>query len=567
MKCVSRCLTLSVLALSGCGEPPDAIVAEVGEDAIRTSSLRDLVSTLPPGQRTDKTGDEARRHYLQILVDGRLLVLEARNRGIDTTQAVDKAVREAVDEKVRALYGSKMPAGAPVTEEEMRQFFEREGFGEERELSRIVARDRATIDRLVEKLGTGEHFEELARDHSIDRMTAQQGGRFGYVTRPGLDMHPALARLGIPPSLFQSLAEGEVSVPIPAARGAWQVVRFTDSRPAEFEKFAGLIKKKMSRQRRLWAHEEHLEVLEKKYGVRLDRTGLTELMEGHRAQNHGALAASSTPLYHYEGGMVTVGEANESLRAFNLRGAFADTEEAGNVVRRYVLGPHLIRLAAMDDGLYDTPDIRKFRKQKREGVLAETVRSHSITDTEVTEEEIRHYYDANPDLFRAEDYVHIEELLLPSKAEAAEIRDRIAAGETFTELAAHSLRPDPQGDARFHLHPKHRQVYPRLFSAIETATDGAVTGPFEVKGGYTVFRVLERVPKSRQPYDQVHPRARALRLRLRQREKFDDLISQLREKYGTQVVVHAAKLTEALPDSLLHGRRTGVAGPNPGPNR
>ena len=237
----------------------------------------------------------------------------------------------------------------------------------------------------------------------------------------------------------------------------------------------------------------------------------------------------------------------------NLRGAFADTAEAENVVRKYVLGRHLIRLAAMDDGLYDTPEIRKFREQKRDGVLAEKVRSLSIAGTEVTEEEIRQYYDANPELFQAEEYVHIEELLLPSKAKAAEIKARIAAGETFTGLAAHSLRPDPQGDARFHLHPKHRQVYPRLVSAIEAATDGAVSGPFEVKGGYTVFRVLERVPESRQPYDQVRPRARALRLRLRQGKEFDELIFQLREKYRTQVVVHAAKLTEALPDSLLQG--------------
>ena len=321
MKCVSRCLTLSVLALSGCGEPPDAIVAEVGEDAIRTSSLRDLVSALPPVQRTDKTGDEARQHYLQILVDGRLLILEARNRGIDTTRAVEKAVGEAVDEQVRALYRSKMPTGAPVTEEEMRRFFEREGFDEERELSRIVARDRDTIDRLVEKLDSGEPFEEVARLHSIDRMTAQHGGRFGFVTRPGLEMHPALVGLRIPPSLFQSLAEGEVSVPVPAAGGTWQVVRFTDSRPAEFEKFAGLIKKEMTRQRRLWAREEHLEVLEKTYRARLDRTGLTELMEGRRARNHDALAAGSTPLYHYEGGMVTVAEANELLRAFKPQGS------------------------------------------------------------------------------------------------------------------------------------------------------------------------------------------------------------------------------------------------------
>ncbi len=551
MKLLSGCFTLSVFAFSGCGEPPDAIVADVGEEVIRASSLLDLVAALLPGQRTDKTGDEARRHYLQILVDGRLLILEARNRGIDTTQAVEKAVREAVDEKVRALYRSKMPAGAPVTEAEMRQFFEREEFDKERELSRIVAPDRASMDRLVEKLKSGEPFEEVARFHSIDRQTAQQGGKLGYVTRPALDMHPVLAKLRIPPDLFQSLAEGEVSVPVPTTGGTWQVVRFTDSRPAEFEKFAGLIKKQMSKQRRLWAYEEHLEVLENTYRVRLDWTGLTELMESYRARNPGALAASSTPLYHYDRGMVTVAEANEALRAFNLRGAFADTAEAEHVVRSYVMGPRLIELAAMDEGLYETPDIRRFRKQKREAVLAEQIRSLAIADIEVTEEEIRQYYDANPELFRDEGYAHVEELLLPSKAAAAKIRARIASGETFTDLAANGLRPDPHGDAKFHLHPKHRRVYPKLWAAIEAATDGELTGPVEVKGGYTLFRVLERVPESKQPYAQAHPRARTLQLRLRQGEEFEELISRLREKYRTQVVVHVERLTVALPDSLL----------------
>ena len=554
MKCLSRCLTMSVIALSGCGEPRDAIVAEVGEYAIRASSLRNLVAAVLPGQRTDKAGDEARRHYLQILVDGRLLVLEAYNRGIDTTQAVEKAVRKAVDEKARALYRSKMPPGAPVTEAEVREFFEREEFDEERELSRIVAPDRSAIDTVVEKLESGEPFEEVARAHSIDERTAQQGGRLGYVTLPALDTYPALTRLQIPPDLFQSLADGEVSAPVPAIRGAWQVVRFTDTRPAEFEKFAVLIEKKLNKQRRLWAHDEHLELLGNTYRARLDRAGLRELMEAYRRRDPGALAASSTPLCHHDQGIITVAEADEVLGAFNLRRAFADSAEADYVIRSYVLGPRLIELAAADEGLYDTPDIREFRKRKRDEVLAEEVRSPALVDIEVSEEEIRQYYDANPGIFRVEGHAQVEELLLPSKAAATEIRARIASGETFTDLVAHSLRPDAQElDAQFHFHRQDRQVYPKLVSAIEAATDGAVTGPVEVEGGYTVFRVLERMPESVQPYAQARRRARGLWLRQRQAEEFDELILQLREKYRTQVVVHSEELTEALPDSLLQG--------------
>ena len=70
-----------------------------------------------------------------------------------------------------------------------------------------------------------------------------------------------------------------------------------------------------------------------------------------------------------------------------------------------VLYPRLIGLAAADEGLYDTPDIRAFRKWKRDEVLADQVRSLAVADIEVSEEEIRQRYDANPGSFRLEGHV------------------------------------------------------------------------------------------------------------------------------------------------------------------
>jgi parvulin-like peptidyl-prolyl isomerase len=219
-----------------------------------------------------------------------------------------------------------------------------------------------------------------------------------------------------------------------------------------------------------------------------------------------------------------------------------------------VLYPRLIGLAAADEGLYDTPDIRAFRKWKRDEVLADQVRSLAVADIEVSEEEIRQRYDANPGSFRLEGHVRIEELLLPSEAVATEIRDRIVAGEKFTDLVAHSLRGDARKKgAQFHFHRHEKRAYPRLMAAIEEASDGVVTGPVEVEGGYSVFRVLERVPTAKEPYALARPRARALVLRQRQAEAFDELILQLREKYRKQVVVHWGELTAALPDSVVQG--------------
>ena len=549
MKGLSWCSGLFFLALIGCSEPPDTIVAEVGEYPITASSARNFVAGLQPTDRTTLAGDEARRHYLQILVDGRLLVLEGRNRGIDTTQAVEKAVRKAVNEKVRAEFRSTLPAAAPITEAEVRQHFEQEGFDRKREVARIVTSDRASLNAVLEKLESGQRFEEVARGHSVDENTAQRGGRLGRVGGA------RLARLRIPVDLFKSLADGEVSGPIPAVGSAWQVIRFTDTVPVEFSEFAESIAKKMNTERQLEALEKHLEVLASTYHARLDDDGLTEMMEAYRAGDAGVLAES--PLFHHDGGMVTVADANGAITELGLRRAFARRAPAEGVARVRVLYPHLIELEAAKAGLFDTAEIGDFRSEKRDEVIAEEVRRLALEEIELTEEEIRQSYDGNPGVFRIEAYVHLAELLLPSAATAAEMRERIVAGEEISELADQSLRRDAQRvNAHFHFHRQDRQVVPKLMAAVDAASEGVLTGPVAVEGGYSVFRVLERVPAATTPYAEARQRARTLALRQRQGQAFHELLLRLREKYATQAVVHSEELTAALPDSILQSQRS-----------
>ena len=542
MKRFSWCLF--VMALGGCGEPQDAVVAEVGEYAITASSVRNLVTALRPEQRINKTGNEARQHYLQILVDGRLLVLEARSRGIDTTQAVQKAVQKAVNERVRSQYRSTLPAVVPPTEAEVRQRFEQGGFDTRRSVARIVTPDRASLIAALEKLDSGQTFEEVARARSVDQTSAQQGGRLGYVdgTR--------LARTRIPVDLFKALADGEVSGPIPAAGSAWQVIRFADTVPVEFSEFAGSIARNMRKERHAEAQEKHLEVLANTYHARLNEDGLTEMMEAYRAGDAGVLGSS--PLFHHDRGIVTVAEADDAVTDLGLRRAFSSRTSAEQVARQVVLYLHLLELEAAAAGLFDTAEIGEFRKRKRDEVAAAEVRRLDLEEIELSEEEIRQCYDDNPGVFRIEGYAHIEELVLPSEAAAAEIRERIVAGEEFSELADQSLRSDAlRNNARFHFHRQDKQVIPKLMAAIDAASEGVLTGPVAVKGGYSVFRLLERVSESITPYAEARPRARALALRQRQPEAFHQLLLRLREKYGAQVVVNGRELTEALPDSIL----------------
>ena len=78
-------LSFTFLGMCACGEDPDAlVVAQVGSRQVTQVQLRTSVDALPDGYRSELQGQEARRHYLQSLVDENLMWLEIESRGLDT---------------------------------------------------------------------------------------------------------------------------------------------------------------------------------------------------------------------------------------------------------------------------------------------------------------------------------------------------------------------------------------------------------------------------------------------------------------------------------------------------
>ncbi|MBI2504102.1 MAG: peptidyl-prolyl cis-trans isomerase [Candidatus Latescibacteria bacterium] len=550
------CLGLGSL-VAGCGSPQDAVVAQVGQHQITAASLRAFVEQLPVGLRSQQTGEAARQHYLQALIDRRLLLMEARGRGLDTTAAVREAVREAVDARARTLYRAReiLPK-AKVPEEEVRRYFSAEGFDRERRLNAILVKTREEIDAVLKELRAGRSFAEVARAHSLDERSAKQGGELGFI---GRDM---ALRLYIPLEVFASLPTGQVSQPLQASK-SWHVVRFTEDRTASYEKNRSYLEARLSEERARQVEEEHCELLGESFQARLDPAGLREIAGAYRQEDPTPLAASSTPLYRYDQGTLEIAEAQETLRRLRIFLGLADSAQAVSILKRFVLNPFLLKEAARRAGLYEAPEILQLEKRAQENVLLEAVRKTAITQhLSTSEEEVRHYYDNRPEVFHHEEAVWVEELLLPSAAEAQQAKELIEAGALFAELAERSLRPGTkESRARFHFHPREKDHYPKLVPALLGASRGELVGPLEVEGGYSVFRVVGREPGGLEPYETAQQRARALLEREWEEQELETLVKQLREKYASQVQVQTSHLAEALPDSLLNRQGSPSQGP------
>jgi len=538
-----------VFLAAGCGNGRDPLVAEVGPHRITAASLRNFVERLPLGLHSQQTGDAARREYLQSMIDRHLMLMEAQNLGLDTTRAVQRAVRLVVDLRVSALYRAReITPQAAVSEEEVRRFFKAENYDRERELSAILVKTRTEIEKVLEELEAGRPFEEVARSYSLDELSARQGGKLGFI---GRSMAP---RLHIPADVFASLPLGQVSPPLRAGQ-SWHVVRFTQERSAAYERYRSDIEERLFREQVRQVEEEHFERLKESFQVRVNPSGLQALVAAYRAEDPPALVSDTLLLYSGDSGELTLAAAHEALRRGNIRLEFADGAQTRAALERFVLRPWLMELAARRAGLYEEPEIRSLERSKREDVLLEALRRSLIAPrVVVSEAEAWEYYDNHPETFYHEDAVWAEELLLPTEAEAQQVKQQIAAGALFPDFAERSLRQGAkERQARFHFHPLEKGIYPRLVPFLMQASPGELVGPLEVEGGYSVFRVAGFEPGGIESYETAQRRAHAMLLRERESRELGIFVKELREKYVSQIKTYESRLKAALPDDLVGG--------------
>ena len=535
-----------LVAASGCdllSEPP---VAEVGPHQITAAALQSFVAEWSGRKPAAQTAAQARRHYLQTMIDARLLLLEARSRGIDTTQAVRATVQNAIDNRVSALYRAREITDAiAIPEDEIRAYFDDEGYGLERKVSGILVESQSEADSVLTQLSAGRPFAEVAAAYSIDARSARQGGELGFI---GRDMAP---RIHIPPEVFRTLPLDAISEPMYTGK-YWNIVRFTEERPASYHKYRDSINRQLFAERSAQATREHLELLHNAFEVRLRKEALQQLVSAYLRQDLSPLLAESLPLYTFAEDEITVAAAVKVLQDQNIGSGFADSAQAASTLKRIVLNPFLIKEAARRAGYYQKPAIQQLEKIKEEESLLNGLKETITQDLDIPEEDVRHYYDSHPDVFSHDPAVWVEELLLPSADEAKAKRALLEDGTPFADLAGASLRSDAIEKAnRFHFHPLEKAVYPKLMAAIEDAPEGELIGPIAVEGGFSLFRVLNHEEASIEPYEQVRQRAAALLLREREYWRLQSLLEELREKYAAQIKIDEARLREAVPDSLL----------------
>jgi len=92
---------------------------------------------------------------------------------------------------------------------------------------------------------------------------------------------------------------------------------------------------------------------------------------------------------------------------------------------------------------------------------------------------------------------------------------------------------------------------PKLYQAVSNAEVGVVVGPVEVRGGYSLFKILDRTQGKPKDFKDVERKATALVKLAKKERRFEEWMDDLMEKYSSRIAISDVALAEALPDSFL----------------
>lgn len=218
-------------APSGAQPAPDAVVARVdgqpifeADIALADEEIGAQLQNYPPAVR--------RKVLIEFLIENQLFAKAAGAGKVADSTAFKQRMAYWNRRMLRDTYFEEMIQKG-ITDAEVKKFYDEKvasaASGEEIKASHILVATEDKAKEILELLGRGSEFAELAKQYSTDPGSKDSGGSLGYFTKGR--MVPAFEA-----AAFQ-LKVGEVSLPVKSQFG-WHIIRVDDRRqrkPPPFE--------------------------------------------------------------------------------------------------------------------------------------------------------------------------------------------------------------------------------------------------------------------------------------------------------------------------------------------
>jgi len=242
---------------------------------------------------------------------------------------------------------------------------------------------------------------------------------------------------------------------------------------------------------------------------------------------------------------ITWGEVREIMLGADKRAASAEFYLDSDTERLKRLDVYIDNLVMANKGraagLESDPSYVERTREYRKTRLINLHRGQLISDWTPSDEELKAFFEINKGMITVPEMRKVQMVVLKTKQEAEDIRQKIESGELTMFQAARDYSTDPNakqtlGDMGWVM---HGSGFPELDAFTFFQEPDVLGGPVESPAGWHLVKVLDVQDAQMMYLDS--PQARRMTLRLYMGEKFDNYVIELR-KNNFKVAVYEDEL-------------------------
>ncbi|MDD5010095.1 MAG: peptidylprolyl isomerase [Syntrophorhabdaceae bacterium] len=258
---------------------------------------------------------------------------------------------------------------------------------------------------------------------------------------------------------------------------------------------------------------------------------------------------NSKVLVSIDGDAITLEEFNKELDKIpmNMKMLVATQSGKKTYLDRLIMKKLLLREAAKSK-IEDEKDFQNRLSDIKEQLLIESLLKKKIAaDSQLTDNDMKKYYDANKEKFKKEKEINTRHILLKTDEEAKQVMERLKKGEDFVELAKkYSIDPNAKASGgEIGFHPKGTLLPEYEAAAFKLTKVGQVTGPVKTQFGYHIIRLEGAKPPAYVSFDEVKDFIRQQLIQEKQKELLEKYIEEL--KKAAKITINEELLKEEKP--------------------
>lgn len=526
------------MVLGGCASPAEdpAVLARVGQVRITAPMLKAFEARQPaPGD-----GRVDHRANLQTLVDREILLLETRARGLEEDAQVLKKLdkretRELAEQMMRAQVLDKISIGPG----EVEQLYAKGGWDQQVLTQEIFVADAQQAREVTALLKAGKDFSEVAYAHSVDRLfKTPAGGPQQFAYSPG----------DAPRAVVEAVAKlpvGGVTQPI-FVRDGYVIAKVTGHRKVGIEEVREKIHKVAYQARKKDLKYAYLKALGQEFNLQLNPQGMEVVLGVLKGEDSELSEAQKRlPVYTYEAQELNVEEVLEVTLPVRDEWPEVTQQKVAEELVNTVFPLKVMAQDARQKGMDRREEFQRWRQREIENLMISRLRALALEKVDLTQRDLEAFYEAHKQTFRTPAEARVQEILVEDPDQARAIVEQLGRGADMAALArARSIRKNAE-DGILTVYGLQAAIYgEEWMKAVMNVPLGQVQGPLKAKGGYSVFKVLDRQPERFYGLDQQGV-LRAVRQGVteeKQRRAFNEYLEDLKKRYAGQVEIYEKHL-------------------------